>query len=284
MDLRHILAGADESAAGREAVRTAVVLAGRASARVTVLRTIVGAASAVHAVMGDGAGPDDGRGEVTRLRRWLGADLLTVPGGEPVHIDIGFGIPGIEICRYADQFSIDLIVIGRKQRSQSARMLIGDTADAVARRSQVPCLFVPPGQDDVRSLLVALDGTDRGLAVLRQACAFAQSVGASLRVVTVERADADEPGVLASRLPVARTSALEGRARGIIAQYDLPRTELIVRRGDVVAEVLTAMDTCAADTLVIGYHRGGPPGILEAGSCARRLLHTTPSAVITIPL
>jgi nucleotide-binding universal stress UspA family protein len=35
---------------------------------------------------------------------------------------------------------------------------------------------------------------------------------------------------------------------------------------------------------VIGCHRGGPPGILEAGSTARRLAHTAPCAVLTIPL
>jgi nucleotide-binding universal stress UspA family protein len=39
-----------------------------------------------------------------------------------------------------------------------------------------------------------------------------------------------------------------------------------------------------ADVLAIGYHRGGPPGVLEAGSTARRLAHVAPCAVLTLPL
>jgi nucleotide-binding universal stress UspA family protein len=35
---------------------------------------------------------------------------------------------------------------------------------------------------------------------------------------------------------------------------------------------------------VIGYHRGGLPGIIEAGSTARHVVHTAPCAVLTIPL
>jgi nucleotide-binding universal stress UspA family protein len=48
--------------------------------------------------------------------------------------------------------------------------------------------------------------------------------------------------------------------------------------------VLAEVRESGADLLVIGYHRGGPPGVLEAGSTARRLAHEAPCAVLTIPL
>ena len=57
-----------------------------------------------------------------------------------------------------------------------------------------------------------------------------------------------------------------------------------VRRGAIVEEILAAVDATGADVLVIGYHRGGLPGLIEAGSTARRVLHTAPCAVLTIPL
>ena len=54
-----------------------------------------------------------------------------------------YGLPGIEIGRFAEHVRADLLVLGRKQRSRGQRLLLGDTADAVARRSRIPCLFVP---------------------------------------------------------------------------------------------------------------------------------------------
>jgi len=41
---------------------------------------------------------------------------------------------------------------------------------------------------------------------------------------------------------------------------------------------------CSADVLVIGYHRGGPAGVIEAGSIARRVLHQAECSVLTVPL
>lgn len=287
MELRHILAGADESGAGRDAVGCALSLATRASARVTVLRAIMSNAvsSRTSAMAGGGPpGEDVETREIVRLRRWLAPDLQMRNAVPPVDFEIGFGIPGIEICRYAEQAAVDLIVLGRKRRTQSARLLVGDTVDAVARRSRLPCLFVPSADGDIGSLLVGLDGTERGMIVLRQACDFARKISAKLRIITVEQAPADEPSHLAATIPVARTASLEGKAREIVGKSGLTLTDFLVRRGDVVSCVLGALDHGKPEVLVIGCHRGGPPGILEAGSNARRLLHMAPCAVMTIPL
>jgi nucleotide-binding universal stress UspA family protein len=287
MELRHILAGADESGAGRDAVRCALALATKASARVTVLRAIATQPdpSRTGAMAGARSPAEDAETrEVVRLQRWLSPDLQMRNEMPPVDFEIGFGIPGIEICRYAEQAAVDLIVLGRKRRTQSARLLVGDTADAVARRSRLPCFFVPSGDGDIRSLLVALDGRERGMVVLQQGCDFARGIGATIRIITVEDASADEPAHLASTVPVARTAALEARARELVRRSGLALTEFLVFRGEVVSCVLSALHEGVTEALVIGCHRGGPPGILEAGSDARRLLHTVPCAVLTIPL
>jgi nucleotide-binding universal stress UspA family protein len=59
---------------------------------------------------------------------------------------------------------------------------------------------------------------------------------------------------------------------------------LEVRRGAIVEQILATVHVIGADVLVIGYHRGGLPGIIEAGSTGRRVVHTAPCAVLTIPL
>jgi nucleotide-binding universal stress UspA family protein len=287
MLLRHILAATDESDAGRQAVRTATALASRASARVTILRVVAVEAARRLVSVGDGtASADWGEDETAlmRLRRWLEADVLSPDEAQGTELGIAYGIPGIEICRLAERAQADLLVLGRKRHSQMMRLLLGDTADAVARRSRFPCLFVPPGSGEPRKVLVALDGSDRGINVLNQACDFARYAGATVAAVTVERRPAGEPLQLVSTLPVARSSVLQARVREVLVREGFPDAPLAIRQGDILERVVAEAQERGADVLAIGYHRGGPPGVLEAGSTARRLAHAAACAVLTIPL
>jgi nucleotide-binding universal stress UspA family protein len=100
---------------------------------------------------------------------------------------------------------------------------------------------------------------------------------AGLELLTVESARADEPPELARSLPSGRSANLRRMLNG-------DGDALRVRRGDVVAEILREVTATEAQVLAVGYHRGGPPGVLELGSVARRLAHSAPCAVLTIPL
>ena len=291
MNLRHIVVAADESDAGRQAVRAGLDLAAKASAHLTVMRVVsVKAVPLLGAATGDlGVAELDGGGlALERLQQWLEADLKSARTDTPVELGIAFGVPGIEICRFAEQRAADLLVLGRKQRSAMARLLLGDTADAVLRRSRVPCLFVQPGSSPIGQLLVALDGSERGMSVLTASRRFAEAVGAAIRVVTVEDVDAPHPQVLASPLPLTRSSRLQREVEPIVAQTAVSSspadTGVAVRRGVVVPEILAEVAASGPDVLAFGYHRGGPPGIIEGGSTARQLAHTAPVSVLAIPL
>src|SRR5918993_4764819 len=158
MQLRHILAATDESDAGRQAVRTAFDLASRVSARVTVLRVL--AIEASRRLVKPGSGSTDNGNDETAysyLRRWLEAGVLAPSEISKVELAVTAGIPGIEVCRFAEDAGVDLVVLGRKRHSRMMRLLLGDTADAVARRSRFPSLFVPQGVPTIRRVLVALD-------------------------------------------------------------------------------------------------------------------------------
>jgi nucleotide-binding universal stress UspA family protein len=135
-------------------------------------------------------------------------------------------------------------------------------------------------------VLVALDGSERGMIVLRDALDFASSAGASLRVMTVETGPADERPELASSLPIARSVRLENELRALLTLKPVPGAvpAVEVRRGVIAEQILATVHVIGPDVLVIGYHRGGLPGIIEAGSTARRVVHTAPCAVLTIPL
>jgi nucleotide-binding universal stress UspA family protein len=209
------------------------------------------------------------------LRRWVEDQLTPV-----VRVRV------TEICRLAERRQADLLVLGRKQRSQLGRLLLGDTADAVARRSTIPCLFVPPNSGPFRQVLVALDGSERGMLVLRGALGFALGAGASLRMMTVEADPPDERPELASALSVARSARLESELQALLTRKPVPGAvpAVEVRRGAMVEQILATVHAIGADVLVIGFHRGGLPGIIEVGSTSRRLLHMAPCAVLTIPL
>jgi nucleotide-binding universal stress UspA family protein len=256
MQLEHILIAADESEAGRNAVRIGTDLAGRAGARMTALAVVP-------------AGQSTAQAEAASA--------------------VVSGVPSVEICRFAEVDAADLVILGRKPRSQAERLMFGDTADAVARRSLVPSLHVPPETGPLRRVLVALDGSERGFVVFRAACAFAASIGADIQVVTVEPVWSNESDALAAATPMARTLALIERVKGACVvcdaqQHGSAAEPVLVARGNVVAQVQAAITNTGADLLAVGYHRGGPAGIVEGGSVARRLLHSAQCAVLAIPL
>jgi len=290
MNLRHIVVATDESDAGREAVRAGLRLAARSTARLTVMRVMPMPAMPVLGLSTSTAPLELDADAVARerLRRWLDADVIPPGDRTSVDVSVTFGVPGIEICRFAERQGADLLILGRKLRSQMTRLLLGDTADAVARRSRTPCLFVPPGSGEFRQLLVALDGSERGMTVLAAACGFARGVGASLRIITVEYGPDSGPPDLGSTLPASRSAQLRGRVGAVLGReleaVAGARPAVEIRSGAIVPQILAEVEASHPDVLVFGYHRGGPPGMIEAGSTARHLAHTAPCAVLTIPL
>jgi nucleotide-binding universal stress UspA family protein len=118
-------------------------------------------------------------------------------------------------------------------------------------------------------MLVAVDGSEHGMVVLTEACSFAKAVGATLRVLTVKAGHAEPP----SASTAARNGRLDSQVQAVLSRQGMaaavPSVE--VRRGGIVQQILATVDASSPDVLVIGYHRGGPPGVVEAGSTARHL-------------
>jgi len=300
MNLRHLVVACDKTEAARAAQATAVGIAGRAHARVSVIYVATAVLQRPMEVSMEAIPPVPDRDglaeEYDNLCLWWrsgprGSDC----GGTdvPVACMVGLGLPSVEITRYAEDHEADLIVMTRKRHSQLRRMLLGDTADSVVRRSPVPCLFVPPDGFDESPILVAADGTERGLAVVHAGIAFAQAIGQDVSFVTVEPPHDDESSHLAERLPGERSVmlardldqlALHGEQDGRLEPKSSAAERLTVRRGSPVPEILQELSDTQAGVLVVGYHRGGPPGPLESRSVARQLTHRAPCAVLTVPL
>jgi nucleotide-binding universal stress UspA family protein len=264
-------------------VLTAARLGRRCRARLTVLTVVDARAS---------------ESESARAKEWLDAlvvsalsELAEPPAVEPAVV---LGLPGIEIGRFAETHPADLIVLGRKRRSALQRLLMGDTADAVARRSRTPCLFVSDADQKFDRFLVALDGTERGLTVLLAALDFVRSAGARVAVVSVEQPLEDThkvPDLLTGRsaslvaavCELARTTDLAPGGWDL-GRNGRARDPVVILRGNVVDQILGEVESSSSDILVVGYHRGGPAGVIDAGSVGRRLAHEARKGVLTIPL
>lgn len=253
-------------------MHTAVQWAGRARGRVTILTVLPGREPdlALATAEVDLSLAQD------RLARSLGAELAQAVAPVPQIIAVP-GNPGVEVARFAELQAVDLVVLGRKTRSPMTRILVGDTADAIVRRSSVPCLFVPAPLGVPKRVLVALDGTARSIGVFSRARHLLEALGANLKVVTVQPSPA-EPR---SALPHFRSNAGTENLRQLLEREG---KVLRVRHGNIVDEILALVAVVGASVLAVGYHRGGAPGVVEAGSVARRLVHSAPCAVLTIPL
>lgn len=281
-----ILVATDESVEGRHAVQAARAIAERDATEWMVLTVTpllsmgdVPAGRLVSSAQGgDGT---DVVPEFTRFNAWLDSEVQAGVAVAP-EVALAFGVPGIEISRMARLREADLIVLGRRARAPDRRLLLGETADAVVRRSDVPVLFVPMRVTNFRRVLVALDGTDRALSVLEVAMAMATRVGAAFGALMVEPDLSDEQqSGLGSPMPRARTARLAELLRRVPGG---DRQALAIRRGNPVEEILAQVQETDTDLLVIGYRRGGPPKIIAPTDIARNLLYAAPSAVLTVPL
>ena len=92
-------------------------------------------------------------------------------------------VAGIEITRFAEMVQADLIVLPR------VLLAGGLLADAVTRRSRVPCLVVSQGQEDLDRWLIALDGSPRGTLVLAMVTPLVEALGATAVPLTVRNGD-----------------------------------------------------------------------------------------------
>ncbi|WP_139800722.1 universal stress protein [Geothermobacter hydrogeniphilus] len=57
---------------------------------------------------------------------------------------VGHGVPFTEICRFAEEEKVDLIVIGTHGRTGLSHLLIGSTAERVVRHASCPVLSIKP--------------------------------------------------------------------------------------------------------------------------------------------
>ncbi|MBT8446533.1 MAG: universal stress protein [Gammaproteobacteria bacterium] len=153
-EINHVLVPTDGSEDALKAAAYAGNLARAMGARVTVLLVQNDALIMPHS-WGAGAGPGGmpaGTASVEEIRGMLEQrvrekDLPDTAGAlgeldaEP-ELVIVWGHPAEEICRFATENNIDLIVMGSHGRSGIGRVLLGSVSHAVANQAPCPVTIV----------------------------------------------------------------------------------------------------------------------------------------------
>jgi nucleotide-binding universal stress UspA family protein len=284
-----VLAATDLSSDGRHAVVTAGMLADRLQASLAVLEVLGAGPLAPPGGRAPAAWHPGGQQSVAegRLRDWLEADRQTRGFASSASIVVARGVPGVEISRFGNTLRPALIVLGRRQRTPEQPRLLGETADAVVRRSECPVLFVPAKVTRIERVLVALDRSERAHRVLECGRRFARTMGAELSAVTVQQTryvlagqdDAAARAVLPPRAPLRSDLAITR-----LSEDNNTTSRIEIRTGDPIEQVLACISVVQPDLLVIGYRRGGPPKVFGPAEIARNLLYAAPCGVLTVPL
>lgn len=222
----------------------------------------------------------------------------------PDNCHVVTGRPFEEICRLATRISADLILLPTRGYGGLKHLMLGSTAERVARFAPCPVL-VPrgPKYDEavrdaatdgrvlrLREILVPIDFSNCARAGLRYAARLAHATGAALRLLHVvfpyaEVLMADRArGELRSLREAARANATDllqkitrqKFLRGIPCAID-------VRAGSAVEEICQATAMSSIDLMVISSH--GRAGFQRAvlGSVAEQTMRYAACPVLIVP-
>lgn len=183
--------------------------------------------------------------------------------------------PYLEIVEAAEETNVDVIAIGRRTRSDLARLMMGDSTAKVI--GHAPCsVFVVPraARMPQARILVATDGSRLGDAATVAASNLARSCELPLTVVSV-----DVPSHSEERRKEARAAIERVREALREEKIDVDGVQEEGRPDEVIADIAVRQ---GVDLIVIGSH--GRTGLqrLLMGSVSERVIGRAECAVLVV--
>jgi nucleotide-binding universal stress UspA family protein len=180
------------------------------------------------------------------------------------------GRPGPALVDLAVRGGYSLLMMCTRGKTGLKRLLLGSVAEEVLRRSPIPVLIVHPlgknpGQMKFRRIVVPLDGSHRSGSILPHLAPLAKAMGAKLLFTTIVEPHAKD------ELPVEVVARNLFREQKRLHKQGI-QTEMTVRYGDPVAEILSFGDVQNADLVALSTH--GRTGLdrVRFGSVAESVL------------
>lgn len=288
--IRNILVGTDFSETSQSAVTYAAHLAARNGARLHIVHVRI----LVEDLYEEGL-PDH-----ARFQQALDRAAETNLHEEPHRIDVevsrqvlrGASAPA-EIVAYANEHSVDLVVVGTRGRSGLAHVLLGSVAQMVVRLSPISVLVVGHEEGgatpraEFHEILCPIDFSPQSGEAFDAAIALAARHGARVRVLHVVEETTYPPFYRGSapgwehdleRIREHTRAEIEKMRAG---RGQVPM-EVEVVEGRAARAIVDAARTRRVDLLVMGSSGlSGARGYL-VGSVAERVLRTAPCPVLIV--
>lgn len=273
--IKTILVGVDGSEHARAAVSYAIWLARRLDARLTGLHVVDIVSiegSFFHDISGS-LGFEPYLDFTSKIRdalhergRALLAEFEETCRREGVRAETSLQIgvvPG-EICERAHE--VDLVVIGnRGVNHRFSTGLLGGVTESVTRQCARPVLVTPAEFREIRSPLLAYDGSERASAAMRVAADVCAHLSLPLAVLTVCR-DAE------------RGEQIVEQARRYLASYSIQITAEVVA-GQAYERIPAKIREAGHDLVFMGSHGHGRIIEMVLGSTTEYVLRNAPCPV-----
>jgi nucleotide-binding universal stress UspA family protein len=194
------------------------------------------------------------------------AETVLRQGADPYH----------EVVRVADEKHADVIVIGRRTRSDLARLMVGDSTAKVIGLATCSVLVVPRGaRMPEKGILVATDGSRLGDAAAYSAVRLVGKCALPLTVITVLPPDSSPEAQSESQAVVERVKKA--------ASTEQIEIDAMLEEGkhpdEVIIETARRKD---ADMIIVGSHGRTGLGRLLMGSVSERVIGKANCPVLVV--
>ena len=298
---RHILVPLDGSRLAESALTTAVWLAIKTSAQLTLIHVIEKKApSEVHSDR-HLVTPEEATKYLEEVSRRTALTGLRVE--THVHT-VEVGDVARSIAEHSAELSPDLVVMCTHGKGGARRLLFGVIAQQVIALGRTPVLMVRPSKEtqviatmrDFRTILVPINGDPGHEKGLPMATEIAQALHCRLHLLMVVPELRDLTGSKAAAsfiLPGATRLNLEIETAGAQTYLDQRAAELKGRgvmadyetsRGDPARAIIASALRLSADLVVMGTHGRAGADAFWAGSVAARVVARIQAPLMLVPL
>jgi len=255
-NIQHILFPFDFSAAGLRSVPYVRALANKLGAKITLLSVV--APAWVEPLPGMGPivaeDPEEVRAKLAAL---LDRSLTDELAGLQVVRTTVSGDPGLKIVEFAQNTSVDLIMMPTHGLGLFRSLLLGSVTSKVLHDAKCPVWTAAHTEkqhspDLPKVVLCAIDGSDQTAGVLRWAANFTRQIGATLSLLHVVRPASDWLA-LESERDIQEQLRQDARTKiDAILQSTNVNAPLRVAVGEIVATVTEEARQEGAGMIVLG--------------------------------
>lgn len=237
---------------------------------------------------------EDGSPTAQEAARY-GGELARQAAADIIRLQVHSGDAVAQILNEATRGNFNLIVIGSRGGRGLAKLLMGETASRLAKRSPMPLLIVKGKRESARQILVCTGGETPKLIAAEWGGRVSAWTGASVTVLHVmSQLPIAEASTLADLQVTADAAIAQGTREGKHLQANVDRARECgahgaitpkLRHGLVLEEIVDEVESGGYDLVVIGAHavpRGTPLGGLLLDDMAGQIIQHCPRPVLVV--